>query len=279
MSILTPSAAPASAPPPSPHRTDPALRRLLAAGAAVFAIAAVAGGALILLGVLARDTEIVTDSYADVRALRVDSGSGDVTIVQGGRGTPVRVTAQITRSFRSPERLDRVEGGVLRLAANCRSFMGSDCHVDYDITVPPGMRVSAYVGSGDTRIAGLRGTGRLVAHGGSGDIELRDVSAPSVDLRVGSGNITSDLRRSATVGAELGSGNLVLAMTGTPKRVRAVTGSGDIRLTVPATSYRIDTRTGSGGVTADAALAENDRAPRRLFLSAGSGDIDLRAGG
>lgn len=276
MSILTPPAPPAPAP---QHPTDPALRRLLAAGAAIFAIAAVAGGALILLGSLARDTEVVTDTYADVRGLRVDAGSGDVTIVQGARGTPVRVTARITRSFRSPDRLDRVEAGVLRLAADCRSWIGGDCHVDYDITVPPGMRVSAFVGSGNTRIVGLRSTGPLVVHGGSGDLDLRDVSTPSVDLRMGSGDITSDLRRSASIRAELGSGDLTLAVGGAPRRVRTVTGSGDIQLTVPATSYRIDTRTGSGDVTADDALAENDRAPRRLFVSTGSGDIDLRAGG
>jgi hypothetical protein len=280
MSILTPPAPPApTAAAPPPHRTDPALRRLLAAGAAIFAIAAVAGGALMLLGALARDTEVVTDSYAGVRALRVDAGSGDVRIVQGARGAPVRVVAQITRSFRAPERLDRVQDGVLRLAANCRSVLGLDCHVDYDITVPPGMPVAAYVGSGDTRIAGLRSTRQVVAHAGSGNIELRDVSAPSVDLRVGSGDITGDLRRSPSIRAELGSGDLVLGVTATPKRVRTVTGSGDVQLTVPGTSYRIDTDTGSGDVTADDAIAENDRAPRRLHLSTGSGDIDLRAGG
>ena len=276
MSILTTPPPPASAP---PHPTDPALRRLLAAGAAIFALAAVAGGALILLGMLARDTEVVTDTYADVRALRVQSGSGDVTIVQGARGTPVRVTARVTRSFSAPERLDRVEGGVLRLAADCRSWIGLDCHVDYDVSVPPGMRVTAIVGSGNTRIVGVRSTAPLVAHGGSGDLDLRDVSAPSVDLRVGSGDITSDLRRSDSIRAELGSGDLMLAVGSVPRHVRTVTGSGDVQLTVPATSYRIDTRTGSGGVTADAALAENDRSPRRLFVSTGSGDIDLRAGG
>ena len=68
-------------------------------------------------------------------------------------------------------------------------------------------------------------------------------------------------------------------MTGTPQRLRAVTGSGDIRLTLPAATHRIDTDTGSGDVTADAALAQDDRSPRRLSASTGSGDIDLRAGG
>lgn len=270
---------PAPPAPEPPHRTDPALRRLLAAAVAIFAVAAVAGGALILLGVVARDTEIVSDTYRDVRELRVASGSGDVSIVQGAAGTPVRVDARITRSFISPHRRDRLDAGVLRLAADCSSWIGIDCHVDYDITVPPGMRVAADVGSGDTRILGLRSTGQVVAHGGSGDLELRDVSAPSVDLRVGSGNITSDLRRSTSVRAETGSGDLVLGLTGTPQRVRAVTGSGDVQLTVPATSYRIDTNTGSGDVTTDEELVQDDRVPRRLSLSTGSGDISLRAGG
>jgi hypothetical protein len=266
-------------PAPPPHRTDPALRRLLAAGVAVFALAAVGGGALVLLGALARDTEVVTDSYAGVRSVRVDSGSGEVRIVQGERGSAVRVSAQITRSFRAPDRLDRLQDGVLRLAADCSSVLGLDCHVDYDITVPPGTRVAAYLGSGDARIAGLRSPQQVVAHAGSGNIELRDVSAPSVDLRVGSGDITGDLRRSDSVRAQLGSGDLHLAIAAVPRSVRATTGSGDVELTVPATSYRIDTDTGSGDVTTDAALSENDRSSRRLHVSTGSGDIDLRAGG
>ena len=65
------------APPPAkpPHPTDPALRRLLAAAVAIFAVAAVLGGALVPLGLVARDTKIVNSTYRDVDALRVDSGS------------------------------------------------------------------------------------------------------------------------------------------------------------------------------------------------------------
>lgn len=270
--------APPPQPPETPHRTDPALRRLLAALVAIFALAGVASGAMALLGLVSRDVETVHATYRGVKSVQLDTGSGDVSIVQGATGTPVRVRARITRSFSTPERADSVSGGVLTLGADCRSWFG-DCGVDYDITVPPGTRVDADVGSGDVRLTGLRTRSPLVVRGGSGDLDLRDVSAPAVDLRVGSGNIVADLRRSPLVSVELGSGDLALALGGTPKRVRASTGSGDIELMVPAApSYRIDTDTGSGDVTADEALVHDDRSPRLLSVSTGSGDVDLRAG-
>jgi hypothetical protein len=275
MPALTPPAPP---PPQTPHRTDPALRRLLTALAAIFALGGVLSGALFLLELLSRDVETVHTTYRRAQSVRLDTGSGDVSVVQGARGTPVRVTARITRSFHTPERIDRVRAGVLTLGGNCRGWLG-DCGVDYDVTVPPGTRVDADVGSGDVRLVGLR-TGRpIVVRGGSGDLELRDVSAPAIDLHVGSGNIAADLRRSPLVTVELGSGDLALALAGTPERVRASTGSGEVEVTVPAApSFRIDTATGSGDVTVDEALVHDDRSARLLSVSTGSGDVDLRAG-
>jgi hypothetical protein len=267
-----------SPPPETPRRTDPALRRLLAALVAIFAVGCVLSGALVLLDLVSRDTETARTTYRGVKSVQLETGPGDVSIVQGARGTPVRVTARITRSFTSPERTDRAEGGVLTLASTCHSWLGASCGVDYDVTVPPGTRVAADVGSGDVSIAGLRTRSPIVVSGGSGDLDLRDVSAPAVDLRVGSGDITGDVRLSPLVTVKSGSGDLALTLRGTPERVRASTGSGNVELTVPAApSYRIDTDTGSGDVTADEALAHNDRSPRLLSVSTGSGDIDLRA--
>lgn len=271
---------PAPAPPPAqaPRRTDPALRRLLAALTAIFAAGGVASGALFLVGLASRATETVRTSYPGVTTLQLDTGPGDVSIVQGASGTPVRVTARITRSFRAPQRSDRVEGGVLRLASHCDAWLGGPCGVDYDVTIPPGTRVVADVGSGDVRIAGLRTRSPIVVRGGSGDLDVRDISAPEVDLRVGSGNIEGDLRSSPLVTVETGSGDLALAIGESPRRLRASAGSGDIELTVPAGSYRIDADTGSGDLTTDDALARDDRSPRLLSVSTGSGDVDLRAG-
>jgi hypothetical protein len=277
MSTLTqPPAAPPT--PPSPHRTDPALRRLLAGLAAIFALGGVLSGAMVLLEFASRDVETVRSTYRAIDSVRFDTGAGDVSIVQGASGTPVRVTARITRTFNTPERTDHVNGGVLTLGGNCDSWFG-DCGVDYDVTVPPGTRVDADVGSGDVSITGLRTGSPLVVRSGSGDLDVSDVSAPSVDFRVGSGDIAADLRRSPLVTVKLGSGDLALALTGAPDRVRAATGSGDVELTAPvAPSYRIDTDTGSGDVRIDEALVHDDRSRRLLSVATGSGDIDLRAG-
>ncbi len=270
---------PAPAPAPTPHRTDPALRRLLAALAAIFALAGVLSAALALLEQAWRETETVRTTYRGVKSVQFDTGPGDVSVVQGARGTPVRVTARITRSFTSPQRLDRVEGAALRLTSNCRTWLNGACDVNYDVTVPPGTRIEAQVGSGDVSIAGLRTGSPIVVRAGSGDLDLRDVSAPQLDLRVGSGDIAGDLRRSPLVDVKLGSGDLALALGRAPEHLRTSTGSGDVEVTVPAgPSYRIDTDTGSGDVTSDAALAHDDRSPRLLAVSTGSGDVDLRAG-
>ncbi len=122
---------------------------------------------------------------------RVDPAGG---ARHGGAGQrPHHAQLQLAAARRA------ARGGVLRLAGDCDRWLGGHCHVDYEISVPPGTGVSVDVGSGDTRIDALRSTRPLVAHGGSGDLDLRDVSAPSVDLRVGSGDITSDLGRRPSV--------------------------------------------------------------------------------
>ena len=229
------------APAPTPHRTDPALRRLLAALAAIFALGGVLSAALALLEQASRETETVRTTYRGVKSVQFDTGPGDVSVVQGARGTPVRVTARITRSFTSPQRTDRVEGSALRLTSNCRTWLNGACDVNYDVTVPPGTRIDAKVGPGDVSIAGLRTGSPIVVRAGSGD--------------------------------------LTLALRRAPERLRTTTGSGDVEVTVPAgPSYRIDTDTGSGDVMSDAELAHDDRSPRLLAVSTGSGDVDLRAG-
>jgi hypothetical protein len=269
---------PAPPPPQAPRRTHPALRRLLTTLVAIFAAGSVAAGAFVLLGHAARTTETIATAYPGVTTVHFDTGPGNVSIIQGARGKPVLVAARITRSFIAPQRSDHVDGGVLRLASNCDTWLGGPCGVDYDVTVPPGTRVAADVGSGDVRIAGLRTPGPIVVRSGSGDLDVRHVSAPEVDLRVGSGNIEGDLRRSPLVTVELGSGDLALALGEAPERLRASAGSGDIQLTVPAGSYRIDADTGSGDLTTDEALVRDDRSPRSLSVRTGSGDVDLRAG-
>jgi len=251
---------------------------MLAAIFALFALCAVAFGALGLLEYASRTTETVRTTYPEVTTVQLETGGGDVSIVQGAPGSPVRVAARITRSFTTPERHDRAEGGVLTLASDCGGWLG-DCGVDYSVSVPPRTRIVADIGSGEVSIAGVQTRGALVVRGGSGDLELRDVQAPSVDVRVGSGDVEIGSLRSPVVNAELGSGDLEMTLTGALQSVRARAGSGDVSLTVPAReSYRIEADAGSGDVSVDEALTRDDRSPRSLSASAGSGDVEVNAG-
>ena len=235
--------APAPPPPQAPRRTDPALRRLLTALVAIFAAGCVVTGALALVGHASRATETVRTTYPGVTTLQLDTGPGDVSIVQGGRGTPVRVTARITRSFRTPEC-----AATARRAASCgwRATATSGWAVPAaSTTTSPSRRARASSPTSGRAMCASRSAdpSPIVVRGGSGDLDVRDVSAPEVELRVGSGNIEGDLRRSPLVTVETGSGDLALALREAPERLRASAGSGDVELTVPAGSYRILMRT------------------------------------
>lgn len=228
--------------------------------------------------------------------LEVSSGSGNITIHQGGSGT-VNVTAKIHANSGSwlfgsgnvEERIHRIEqnppvvqqGNTVRIGKIDDRELTRNISIDYDLTVPPQTRLTSRTGSGDQLISGLQLP--LTAKTGSGNITVEHVSA---DTRVSSGS--GDLKIDSIKGVvycDTGSGNIhateiagdVFASTGSGNvevhqnaggSVKADTGSGNIKLYGVKGGLRA--HAGSGDIEAEGEPASDWQ------LGAGSGNINLK---
>ncbi len=268
-----------AAPAPATPRTPRPVRTLALIVFALFAVGNVAYVALILLELAARKTETVTQTHAGVRAVALDGEAGDIELVAGEPGSPVRVSARVTRSFSTPRHSERVRSGVLHLDSDCALWLGGACGVQYRVSLPPEVRVAVDAGAGDVTVIGIAATVPLRVHTGSGDIELRDVSAPSIELEVGSGDIDARRLTSPLVTAVTGSGDVELGLARPARSLRVDAGSGDVDLGVPPADYRIDADAGSGDVEVDPGLVRDDRSSRSIEARAGSGDVTVSVAG
>ncbi|HEY1938224.1 MAG TPA: DUF4097 family beta strand repeat-containing protein [Candidatus Angelobacter sp.] len=228
--------------------------------------------------------------------LEVISGSGNITVHQGGAGS-VAVTAKIHANNGSwlfgsgnvEERIHKIEanppieqqGNTIHIGKIEDRDLTRNISIDYDVTVPPQTKLSSRTGSGDQTISGLQLP--MTAKTGSGNITVERITA---DTRVGSGS--GDLKINSIKGvlnAETGSGNVrandingdVFANTGSGDvevrqsnggSVKAQTGSGNIRLHGVKGGLRADA--GSGNIEAEGEPTSDWR------LDAGSGNITLK---
>ena len=81
-------------------------------------------------------------------------------------------------------------------------------------------------------------------------------------MRADSGDIDVRVRDARVVDAQTDSGDVVVAASARPRRIRAVTDSGNVRIVVPAGQYATTPKTDSGNVTVDG-ISRNDRARQR----------------
>jgi hypothetical protein len=237
---------------------------------------------------------------AAVTEINIDTGSGSVTVRPGEDGS-VLVKRHVWYVAAKPGQTSRVDGSVLHLGG-----CGRNCSVDYDITAPPGARITGGTGSGNIDVANVSAvsvrvgsgdvkvhhvSGSVSAETGSGNLEVGDVQG-SVAARTGSGDVKlTDL--TGNLVAETSSGNLdgsglrgravarttsgdVTLRLAEAEDVTAKTDSGELRLTVPAGArFRIEATTGSGDKHLD--VPNDTGADHHLDLRTGSGDVTVRA--
>lgn len=218
---------------------------------------------------------------ADAAVVRLDLGSGDVTVRPGD----VQRIGLVARSRAwwgaTPDQGWRTDGDTLVLGG-----CGWRCSVDYELVVPEGTRVEGETGSGTVRV---RGASEVRVTVSSGDIELRDVTGrvdattSSGDVlleRVGgpatvhssSGSVTGrDL--AGPVDASTSSGDIAVDLN-RQQDLRADTSSGDVEVSVPAGAYRVDTDGDRDG--GDVEVIDDPDARYALTLSTSSGSIAVR---
>ncbi|MGH3912613.1 MAG: DUF4097 family beta strand repeat-containing protein [Pseudonocardiaceae bacterium] len=215
----------------------------------------------------------------DAAVVRLDLSSGDVT-VRRGAVERISLFARAHSWWGEPDQGWRSDGDTVVLG-DC----GWRCTVDYELVVPPGIRVEGKTESGSVTVDGAETvdvevssgsidlsnvTGAVAATTSSGSVTLARIGGPST-AHSSSGSITGR-GLAGPVDATTSSGDVTLDLTG-QQDVHAETSSGDVALTVPPGNYRVDS---PGGDEERIEVVDDPNARYTLELSTSSGDVSVR---
>lgn len=254
---------------------SPALTREPGGRAPMIVLAVLLAVALVATVVLSLLTEGLTHTTTKTlplngfTSLRVEAGSGDVRITPVAAGQPAQARATLHYTGSAPDLV--VSDGLVKDGCGFRFGLFTRCSVDWQISVPADLPVTAHIGSGDLRLRGM--TNRIEAEAGSGDVVIESSRSGELLLKAGSGDITARTDApGATLQATNGSGDITADFSQPPQRVTVQAGSGDVRVSVPENSYHTITDTGSGDVHNALGDQTSDRV---IQAKVGSGDISL----
>ncbi|MGV9309054.1 MULTISPECIES: DUF4097 family beta strand repeat-containing protein [unclassified Nonomuraea] len=191
----------------------------------------------------------VTDKVSGVR---IEGDAGNVVVTESDR-EGIHVSETLMWRNTKPTATHTVRGDTLVLTFSCPPAVGIiSCDVDYEVEVPRGLKIKAMVDSGDVTLRAL--SGEVEATSDSGTIEASDLTAKRVT-------------------AESDSGDLNLAFTAQPDRVKTTTDSGTTEVRVPQGPYKVMAKTGSGDKKVN---TETDASATRVIdMRSDSGDVEV----
>jgi DUF4097 and DUF4098 domain-containing protein YvlB len=229
-----------------------------------------------------------------IAELRVDAGSGDITIVPA-LGDDVTVVSRSRGALDTPRVRASIDGANVNVSGGCGGISFGHCSSSIVLHVPAGTDVEVNSSSGDIAASGMAGTISLITGSGdvsgsgltgdadlqtsSGDVYARGLDGARVRLESASGDVEASDLRAATVRAHTASGDVELAFMEAPGDVDAETASGDVRVTLPRGArdpYRVDVETSSGD--REIGIAIDADAPRLIRAHTESGDAVVRYG-
>jgi putative adhesin len=225
--------------------------------------------------------------------LDVTTGSGNISVRQGGAGT-VHVVGHIKAHDRwdsrdAESRVRALEanppieqnGNMVRIGQSRDSELLRNVSISYEVEVPADTRLHAQTGSGNETITGISGplhlntgSGNITASGGSevrantgsGDIRLESING-SLYANTGSGNVHVEQSSLTDVKINTGSGNVIAG--GVRGLLKVMTGSGDIRVEGTQTGeWKLEAGSGTINVRLPADAAFD------FYAHTGSGHID-----
>jgi Putative adhesin len=241
----------------------------LAVGLPCVAAAAVVG-AFSVVGSLARASESHVASYpwnGGAVTLRTD---GNVTI-EVGTGAQVGVTYTEHYQLKKPTVASSVSNGGVQLTATCPGgLFGSNCAVNYVLTVPATAALDIHGGDGYIHVS--ESTAALTLDTGDGDIEFDNVTG-TINARSGDGAISGTQVSSKSVQVSTGDGGIHIDWSVGPTTVVATSGDGSIHLVVPQWSgpYLTSTHTGDGSVHVN--VVQDVGASSEITAETGDGGI------
>ncbi|MBM3984579.1 MAG: DUF4097 domain-containing protein [Planctomycetes bacterium] len=201
------------------------------------------------------------DVPADVGALKLGCATRELQVATAGPGEPARLEVQL---------FSQVEGeGVVALEAG--KFVAQPTAAGRVLangvrgTIPAGVRLHAYAGTGRVSVGAAHGLGGLEADNGTGDVDV--AGGPLGDVRIRNGTGSSRLDGATAGSVVVKSGTGAVAVTGSSCVVlEAESGSGSVTLTGLACE-RLDLKLGTGDVRLD------DCTAARSHIQSGTGDV------
>jgi hypothetical protein len=227
----------------------------------------------------------------------VKSDSGHVRVTTGG-GNGVTIHRVVHYQSGHPRPGQQLSGGTLTFTRGCRN-----CDVDYDLTVPASVNVSATIDSGSVNIAGVANVtaradsgsltirqvtgnvtadsdsatttiehvkGAVTSHTDSGKQTITDVGG-ALSLAIESGGITGSALRSPTAHVTSESGGVRLLFSSAPRVVEVHTETGGAHVAVPGGPFNVSTKSEVGG--ADVSVPTDPNAGSRISVHTETGHI------
>jgi hypothetical protein len=225
-------------------------------------------------------TSLVVQSYG---------GQVQVTSAQVAR---VNVTETISydQGADSPSLVTQsVSGG--RLSLSDPACTHSDCNVDFDVTVPADVTVTASTGGGQLTVSGTAGAnlasdggqvlatlirGPLTVNTGGGPLSLRAVSGPLRAETDGGTLIAQDIA-AATATITTGGGPAMVTFATAPEKVLVSTDGGPATLAVPGGPYNLTAD--SGGGPQSVRIATDPTALPSITINSGGGPLRVEPPG
>jgi hypothetical protein len=226
-----------------------------------------------------------------VTSLVVQSNGGQVQVTS----KPVdRVHVTETISYNQgidspPVVTQSVSGG--RLSLSDPACTQADCNVDFDVTVPADVTVTASTGGGQVTVSGTAGAtlasgggpvratligGPLTVNTGGGPLALRGVSGPLRADTEGGTLIAQDIA-AATATITTGGGPAAITFATAPEKVSVSTDGGPATLAVPGGPY--DLTADSEGGPQSVRIATNPTALPSITITSGGGSLRVEPSG
>jgi hypothetical protein len=231
-------------------------------------------GAFSMVGLYAHTSEHHIASYPwHGGDISLNTGSGGVRVVAGG-GDTISVAYTEHYELKRPTVTTATLNGGLQLVGKCPGgLFGSNCYINYVLTVPASAQLVLHSGDGNLHIVGISGSEKLST--GAGGIQLDNVSG-AITAHTGDGSIRGTQVGSHDVTASTGAGSVDLEWAVAPTAVAVSTGDGGITLVLPGGSgpYHVTTHTGDGGV--EVAVPTDATSSSSIDARTGAGSIHIR---
>jgi hypothetical protein len=224
-----------------------------------------------------------------VTSLVVQSYGGQVQVTSG-QVNRVHVTETIGYDQgTNPVVTQSVSGG--RLSLSDPACSNSGCTVDFDVTVPADVTVTASSGGGQVTVSGTAGAnlasgggpvratlirGPLTVNTGGGSLDVRELSGPLRAETEGGSLVAQDLA-AATATITTGGGSAVVSFAAVPENVSVSTEGGPVVLAVPGGPYRLNAD--SEGGPQSVGIATDPTALPSITVNSGGGSLRVEPPG